>query len=79
MLHESVRYLVGLSTIIVLGVCMAKKKSGGKWIQKASDKMEEKGTKGSFGPATKENIAKGKAKGGKQKKKAEKRKKKGKK
>lgn len=64
---------------------MASKK---KWIQKADKKMDEKGTKGSFGKATKSNIAKGKAKGGKEKKKAvfaenmkkiaEKRKKKGK-
>ena len=40
------------------------KKSGEKWIQKADDRMEAKGTKGAFGKATKKKIAKGKAKGG---------------
>jgi hypothetical protein len=41
-----------------------------KWIQKASDKMEEKGTKGSFGKATTKKIAAAKKKGGKEAKKA---------
>lgn len=49
---------------------MAKKKGKGKWIQKANKKMEEKGTKGSFGKATAKKIAAGKKKGGKAKKKA---------
>lgn len=51
---------------------MAKKKSkkGGKWIQKADAKMEEKGTKGAFGEATDKKISKAKKKGGLAKKRA---------
>lgn len=45
---------------------MAKKK----WIQEASKRMEEKGTKGAFGKATAKKIAAGKKKGGLQKKRA---------
>jgi hypothetical protein len=41
-----------------------------KWIQDAEARMEEKGTKGSFGKATSKKIAAGKRKGGKAKKKA---------
>lgn len=48
---------------------MAKRK--GKWIQAAARKMKEKGTEGSFGPATEKNISRGLAKGGKQAKKAQ--------
>ena len=40
------------------------------WIQKADNEMERKGTKGSFGRATKKKIAKGKKHGGKEAKKA---------
>lgn len=40
------------------------------WIQKASEEMERKGTKGKFGRATKKKIASGKRKGGIQKKRA---------
>jgi hypothetical protein len=43
---------------------MAAKKKGGKWIQAASKRMEEKGTKGAFGKATSKKIAAGKKKGG---------------
>ena len=43
---------------------------GGKWIQEADAKMEEKGTKGAFGKATKKKISKAKAKGGLAKKRA---------
>jgi hypothetical protein len=46
---------------------MAKKK---KWIQAADDRMSEKGTKGSFGKATKKKIARAKKQGGKMEKKA---------
>ena len=46
------------------------KKSKGKWIQKADKKMEQKGTKGSFGKATPKKIAAAKARGGKMAKKA---------
>jgi hypothetical protein len=42
---------------------MAKKKDK-KWLEKAEAKMEESGTKGAFGKATKKKIAKGKKKGG---------------
>jgi hypothetical protein len=35
-----------------------------RWIQKADEKMVRKGTKGSFGKATKKKIAAGKKKGG---------------
>lgn len=41
-----------------------------KWIQDARDKMEEKGTVGSFGKATSKKIAAAKRKGGKAEKKA---------
>jgi hypothetical protein len=40
------------------------------WIQKATDKMKEKGTIGSFGKATPAKIAKAKKEGGKEEKKA---------
>jgi len=41
-----------------------------KWIQKADEAMEEKGTKGKFGKATQKKIAAGKRKGGVQAKRA---------
>jgi len=41
-----------------------------KWIQKATEKMKEKGTIGSFGKATPKKIAAAKKKGGKAEKKA---------
>jgi hypothetical protein len=41
-----------------------------KWIQAAREKMEEKGSVGSFGKATKSHIAEGKREGGVEKKKA---------
>jgi len=41
-----------------------------KWIQKATEKMKEKGTLGSFGKATPEKIAAAKRAGGKRAKKA---------
>ena len=47
---------------------MARK--GGKFIQAAEARMKAKGSKGSFGPATQKNIARGLRKGGKQAKKA---------
>lgn len=47
---------------------MAKEKK--KWIQKASERMEEKGTVGAFGKATPKKIAAGKKAGGLQKKRA---------
>jgi hypothetical protein len=40
------------------------------WIQKAEEKMEEKGTKGKFGKATKKKISAGMKKGGLAKKRA---------
>lgn len=46
------------------------KKSGGRWIQKASERMERKGTKGAFGKATEKKISKAKKKGGLAKKRA---------
>jgi|HubBroStandDraft_2_1064218.scaffolds.fasta_scaffold00006_39 hypothetical protein len=49
---------------------MARKKKDKKFIQKAEKRMEEKGTVGAFGPATKSNIAEGKAEGGLQAKRA---------
>ncbi len=49
---------------------MAKKKRGRKWIQAARERMEEKGTVGSFGKATRKRISAGKKKGGLAKKKA---------
>lgn len=42
-----------------------------KWIQAANERMEEKGTVGSFGRATAKKIKRGLAKGGKQAKKAQ--------
>lgn len=42
----------------------------GKWIQKADEKMKEKGTKGKFGKATEKKIAAGKREGGVKKKEA---------
>lgn len=42
----------------------------GKWIQKAEEKMEEKGTAGSFGKATPKKIARAMKHGGKEEKKA---------
>jgi hypothetical protein len=41
---------------------MAKKK--GRWLQKAREGMERKGTVGKFGKATRSKIAAGKRKGG---------------
>ena len=41
-----------------------KGKKDDKFIQKATDKMAEKGTIGAFGKATDKKIAKGKKKGG---------------
>lgn len=41
-----------------------------KWIQKATDKMEKKGTVGKFGKATSKKIAAGKKAGGVEKKEA---------
>ena len=41
-----------------------------KWMEHAAERMKEKGTVGSFGPATKKNIASGRKLGGKEKKKA---------
>jgi len=49
---------------------MARKKKDKKWIQKADDKMAEKGTEGAFGKATPSKIAEGKAEGGLQAKRA---------
>ena len=40
------------------------------WIQKARNKMEQKGTVGAFGKATSSKIANAKKKGGLQKKRA---------
>jgi len=47
---------------------MAKKKRH--WIQKADERMEKKGTRGSFGKATPRKIARAKREGGKEAKKA---------
>lgn len=41
-----------------------------KWIQKADEEMEKKGTKGKFGKATSKKIAAAKKKGGVEKKRA---------
>ncbi len=41
-----------------------------RWIQKARNRMEKKGTVGAFGKATKKKIASAKKKGGLQKKRA---------
>jgi hypothetical protein len=41
-----------------------KKKSDKHWMENAEAKMEESGTKGAFGKATKKKIAKGKKRGG---------------
>jgi hypothetical protein len=46
------------------------RKDGGKWIQKATAKMERKGTIGAFGKATPKKVAAGKRKGGLAKKRA---------
>lgn len=43
---------------------------GGSWIQKASDRMKEKGTVGAFGKATAKKIAHAKKEGGLEKKRA---------
>ena len=43
---------------------MAKRKRNRKFIQKAVARMEEKGTVGAFGAATRSKIARAKAKGG---------------
>jgi hypothetical protein len=51
----------------------AKKKSrkkGGKWLQKARESMQERGTVGKFGKATRSKIAAGKRAGGTRKKEA---------
>jgi hypothetical protein len=42
-----------------------------KWLQKATEKMKEKGTLGKFGKATPKKIANAKKKGGLAKKRAE--------
>jgi len=42
----------------------------GKWIQEAREEMQEKGTVGAFGKATKKKISAGKKAGGLQKKRA---------
>ena len=42
-----------------------------KWIQKASEEMERKGTKGKFGRATKKKIARAKKHGGVEAKRAQ--------
>jgi hypothetical protein len=49
---------------------MARKVGKRKWLQAARQRMEEKGSLGSFGKATAKKIAAGKRKGGVQKKKA---------
>ncbi|PWT72286.1 MAG: hypothetical protein C5B60_09805 [Chloroflexi bacterium] len=49
---------------------MARKKRDRKFIQKATERMEEKGTVGAFGAATPKKIARAKAKGGLQAKRA---------
>lgn len=49
---------------------MAKKKKDRKFIQKATDKMERKGTVGAFGKATPSKIAHAKAEGGLQERRA---------
>ena len=50
---------------------MARGRRGGKWIQRASEEMDRKGTRGAFGPATEKNIARGLRKGGLQAKRAQ--------
>lgn len=42
----------------------------GKWIQKANEEMERKGTKGTFGKATRKKVARAKKHGGKEEKRA---------
>lgn len=49
---------------------MAKKKKDKKFIQKATERMEEKGTVGAFGKATPEKIEHAKEHGGVEKKRA---------
>lgn len=41
-----------------------------KWIQKATEKMRQKGTLGKFGRVTKKKVAAGRRKGGKAEKRA---------
>ena len=48
----------------------ARKKSGRKWIQKATARMKKRGTLGAFGRATKGKISRAKARGGLAKKRA---------
>ena len=50
---------------------MARKKKDGKFIQHATEKMEEKGTVGAFGKATPSKIARAKAHGGVEAKRAQ--------
>lgn len=49
---------------------MAKRKKNRKFIQKATQRMEEKGTVGAFGKATPSKIKRAKAHGGVEKKRA---------
>jgi hypothetical protein len=49
---------------------MARKKGKRKWVQAARERMEEKGSVGSFGPATEKNIQAGLRAGGKRAQKA---------
>jgi hypothetical protein len=49
---------------------MAKRKKGGKFIQKATARMKKKGTAGAFGKATPKKIAHAKAEGGVEEKRA---------
>lgn len=49
---------------------MAKKKKDKKFIQKATERMEEKGTVGKFGKATPSKIARAKEHGGVEEKRA---------
>lgn len=42
----------------------------GKWIQKANEEMERKGTKGKFGKATRKKVARAKKHGSKEEKRA---------
>lgn len=49
---------------------MSMAQSEDNWIQKASDKMKKKGTKGAFGKATPKKIAAAKKEGGLEEKRA---------
>jgi hypothetical protein len=49
---------------------MARKKKDKKFIQKATERMAEKGTEGAFGKATPKKIARAKAEGGVEEKRA---------